>query len=70
MPYRMNSTLKSDGTETHSKAKWVTEHGNTTCSLCHCPAPVFTSRLPFGSIVIRHKRTQFCPRCGAKMIGE
>ena len=61
--------LAINGAEVRPRATWETEGGITTCSICHSPAPVFTTSIPFSNKNMHPRRTDFCPHCGAKMIG-
>lgn len=52
-----------------TKAEWECESGRVICSLCHHPAPLKSVCTGQGTSVLRSVRTDYCPNCGAKMIG-
>lgn len=66
---KLTDYLISEGVVVRPIAEWVTEYGFSQCSLCHSPAPNYYVKLGFGDTQLRSRRTDFCPHCGAKMIG-
>ena len=61
--------LISEGVEVRARAEWENECGNTLCSICHAPAPIHTVKVGIGDRQMRLARTNFCPHCGARMMG-
>ena len=57
------------GYRKQTRAEWECESGHITCSACHSPAPVKSVRTGLGTSVLRAYRTNFCPTCGAAMVG-
>ena len=55
--------------EQRPRAEWECESGRVACSLCHSPAPVKSVCTGLDASVLRSVRTDYCPNCGAKMIG-
>ena len=66
---KLANYLISEGVELRPRAEWVTEYGFSQCSICHSPAPNYYVKLGIGDTQLRSRRTDFCPHCGAKMIG-
>ena len=66
---KLTDYLVSEGVEVRPRAEWETEYGFSQCSLCHSPAPNYYVKLGFGDTQLRSRRTDFCPHCGAKMVG-
>lgn len=48
---------------------WETEGKCCTCSVCQSPAPVRKVLTAIGTHVWRPYYSNYCPRCGSKMLG-